>query len=141
MNSATIQNYILDVLRSFPMLATLANAGQIRAQSDQSDPKIEGLAIVVAVTDKGSHLGLPGRILVDFDVEVSIRSSLTDDPDLTGYNELAQSVQDALNGLHCDLVQSGFILRYFSPWQENGLALDGFFRYNTFTSTFLTQSL
>lgn len=141
MNSATIQNYILDVLRSFPLLATLANAGQIRAQSDQSAPKIEGLAIVVAVTDKGNHLGVPGRILVDFDVEVSIRSSLTDDPDLTGYNELAQSVQDALNGLPCDLVQSGFILRYFSPWQENGLALDGFFRYNTFTSTFLIQSL
>ena len=63
--SLAIQEYILSRLKAEPRLASLSAADQIRTASDQSDPAVGDAAIVVACSDLGNHLGIPGRIAQD----------------------------------------------------------------------------
>ncbi len=132
------QNLLIDSLSANAKLAPLAEAGQIRAVTDQADPKIGPAAIVVDVTDKGAHLGLPGRILLDFDAAVSVRTSLADDVDCSAYNTLIQGVEETLAALPIDTAQTGgFTILHASAWHYAGLEVDGFYRYNSLTATFL----
>ncbi len=136
-----LEKLIIDTLSANDKLAALAEASQIRATTDQADPKVTGAAIVVDVTDKGSHLNLPGRVLLDFDVSVAVRTSLTEDEDRSRYNALIQGVEEALDELPRDEEQTGgFTILYAESWKYTGIAVDGFYRYNNLTTSLLVYN-
>lgn len=132
-----ILDYFLAYLSQADGLSSLAAAGQIRAVSDQADPKAGEASIAVDVTDRGSHLGLPGRVLVDAEVSVTLRTSLVADEDLALFHALLAAASSALNALRTDQPENGFTILCFSPWVNSDVAHDGFYRYVTATSQLL----
>lgn len=138
--SIDLQDYLIDLLKEQEDLSTLAEAQQIRPESDTADPPIGAFAITVGVQDKGAHLGIPGRVLVDVDATVELRASVTDDPDLTATRAISQAVFAAIEGIANDTQMEGWTIRHHSPWIQSPLGIGDLYRYATFSTTFLLQS-
>ena len=138
--SIDLQDYLIDLLKEQDDLSALAEAQQIRPESDTADPPIGAFAITVGVQDKGAHLGIPGRVLVDVDATVELRASVTDDPDLTATRAISQAVFAAIEGIANDTQMAGWTIRHHSPWIQSPLGVSDLYRYATFTTTFLLQS-
>ena len=138
--SLAIQEYILSRLKAEPRLASLSAADQIRTVSDQSDPAVGDAAIVVACSDLGNRLGIPGRILVDVRASVEVRSSLSADQDLSRFSSLASAAFSSLASIPNDTPVDGWHIRHGSAWSEGEIAQDAMFRYQEFSATILLQS-
>lgn len=137
--SLAVQEYLLSLLSGDPALSELADAGQIRAASDQSDPPVGAAAVVVACNDLGSHLALPGRVLVDVHASVEVRSSLTADPSMARFNAFSSAVFGILSAIQNDTLIRGWDIRYGCDWSEGEVQQDGFYRYQEFSATILLQ--
>lgn len=138
--SIDLQDYLIARLRAASGLSELAEADQIRPESDMSDPPVGAFAVTVGVQDKGCHLGIPGRILVDIDATVELRASVTEDPDLTATRAISQAVFAAIEGIANDISMEGWTIRYHAPWVQSPLGVSDLYRFSTFTTTFLLQS-
>ena len=138
--SIDLQDYLIDLLKEQEDLSTLAEAQQIRPESDTADPPIGAFAITVGVQDKGAHLGIPGRVLVDVDATVEVRASVAEDPDISLTRALAVATHNALEGIPDDISLAGWTIRHHSPWIQSPLGVGDLYRYATFTTTFLLQS-
>ena len=137
--SLDLQNYLIARLRSASGLAALAEAEQIRPESDMADPPIGAFAVTIGVQDKGSHLNLPGRILVDVDATVELRASVTEDPDLAVTRSLSKALFEAIEGISNDTSMEGYTIRHHAPWVQSPLGVSDLYRFSTFTTTFLLQ--
>ena len=137
--SKAVIEYLIARLAAVPALTSLATAQQIRPSSDQSDPPVGAAAIVVAASDKGNHNGIPGRILVDVDASVEVRSSLTDDPDMTAFNALSQAAFQSLCGIANDTPIPGWDIRYGSEWASGEVMQDALYRYIEFSASIILQ--
>ena len=122
-------------------LHALAAALQIRASSDQEDPPMGEAAVIVDASDQGSHLGLPGRVLVDVAAQVEVRTSLAEDKGMERFRAISQAVHDILEGIREDTPSAtGWDIRHVSPWAEGAIAQDSLYRYQAFSATFLLQA-
>lgn len=137
--SISIQEYLIELLKEREDLSSLAEAEQIRPESDMGDPAVGAFAVTIGAQDKGAHLGILGRILVDVDVTVEVRASVTEDPDLTVSRTLATAVFATIDGIANDIHLTDWVIRYHEPWSQSPLALSDLYRYTTFTSTFILQ--
>ena len=137
--SIDLQNFLIARLRAASGLSELAEADQIRPESDMSDPPVGAMAVTVGVQDKGCHLGIPGRVLVDVDATVELRASVTDDPDLTATRAASQALFEAIEGIANDTSMEGWTIRYHSPLVQSPLGVTDLYRYATFSTTFLLQ--
>lgn len=137
--SIDLQDYLLELLKAREDLSDLSEAEQIRPESDMADPPVGAFAVTVGVQDKGAHLGIPGRILVDVDVTVEVRASVTEDPELSATRALARAVFAAIDGIANDIHLKDWTIRHHVPWIQSPLGVGDLYRYATFTSTFLLQ--
>lgn len=135
----SIQDYLLSLLKAREELSSLAEEDQIRPESDMGEPSIGAFAVTIGVQDKGSHLGLPGRVLVDVDATVEVRASVTEDPDLSVTRGLSRAVFSAVNGIGRDIHLDGWVIRSTEPWIQSPLGISDLYRYATFSTTFFLQ--
>ncbi len=135
-----IQEYLIDRLAATSALDELADAGQIRPESDTADPPIGAIAVTVGVQDMGGHLGIPGRILVDVAATVEVRASVTDDPDVSATKAVAAAVFAAIEAIPNDTPLDGCTIRHHAPWMQSPLGVSDLYRYATFSTTFLIQA-
>ncbi|MGN0866186.1 MAG: hypothetical protein ACI4SG_00710 [Oligosphaeraceae bacterium] len=141
--SIAIQDLLLSLLTGEETgpLHGLAISQQIRPSSDQQDPPMGEAAVIVDASDQGSHLGLPGRVLVDVSAQVEVRTSLAEDKGMEHFRAISQAVHAILEGIRTDHPSAtGWDIRHVSPWTEGAVAQDSLYRYQTFSATFLLQA-
>ena len=122
-----------------PSLQALTDAQQIRPSSDQQDPPMGDAAVIVEVTDQGSHLGLPGRVLVDVSAQVEVRTSLAEDKGMEDFRAIFQAVHAVLEAIPKDTEATGWTIRHISPWTETAISQDSLYRIQSLSATFLLQ--
>ena len=138
--TSPVIDFLIARLSAVPELSGLTAEDQIRVSSDQSDPPVGAAAIVVSATDKGNHLDIPERILVDVQASVEVRTSLTDDPAMSVFSVISKAAFSALCAIQNDTSISGWFIRFGSDWQSGEVMQDALYRYQEFSGTILLQS-
>lgn len=136
--SDTISDYVINRLKAIPALAGVS----IIRNADESSERGESV-IIVDTQDKGNHLGIPGRMLVDAAVALALCVHVTDDQG----GERTSALREAVEGLIYD--QSAmtpadpigeWYIRYWEP-SGSGIEMDGNYRKATYQAKLILQNI
>ena len=120
--------------------ANQSMSGAVIARSGDESIDRTARMIIVDVIDKGNHLGIPGRILVDGSYGVALYENTTDDP--SGSGSLSEALGAALSALPWgDEHTEHWYIRYISGYSQTANAMDGNYRRTNFTADFFVQDI
>lgn len=134
-----MRNEIADWLISKLKADTALSSATIMLAGDESVDRTARM-IVVDVVDKGNHLGIPGRILVDGSYGVALYENTTDDP--SGSGSLSNALASALGALPWgDEHTEHWYIRYIAGYSQTASVMDGAYRRTNFAADFFVQDI
>lgn len=134
-----IRDHIVQVLRAAeaePIMQT--PECQIRAALDVSGEPRGPYGIIVAAADLGGHGGLPGRVLVDVRVTITVFTHLDEDADGHRLDDLAAAVMETIPSI--GVAVPGWHIRFPGVWQLDEATMDDVFRTADITATLYLQA-
>lgn len=134
--SQAVADHASALLAALPVLSRLVEEGQIRFPATAGE---RDSGVTVSCRDMGNHLGIPGRILVDVALSVSVRTPLCDDTDAAAFDAYTDAVFRALASIADDTEIDGWTIRHVSDFSETPVSRDSRYRTREASATVLLQ--